>query len=138
MNSQKRLPALIVTALGIASLLAAAALAHHSPAVFDRTRMITIEGVVTAFSWSNPHSWIHLDVTDENDVVSNWTVEMNPATILARGGWRRNTLQAGDEISVIVYPLRENEPGGQFISLTLPDGSTMGEVPAVLGDAPQR
>lgn len=138
MNSHKLLPVLMVTALCSVSLFAAATLAHHSPAVFDRTRMITIEGVVTTFSWSNPHSWIHLDVADENGDVSNWTVEMNPATILARGGWRRNTLQPGDEVTVIVYPLRENEPGGQFISLTLPDGTTMGEVPAVLGGSQQR
>jgi hypothetical protein len=138
MNSPKLLPVLIVSTPLSLALVTAIAVAHHSPAVFERTRIITIEGVVTTFSWSNPHSWIHMDVTDDDGNVHNWAVEMNPATILARGGWRRTTLQPGDEITVIVYQTRDDEPGGRFISLTLPDGSTMGEVPAMLGDAPQR
>ncbi len=124
--------------LVVLSILAGTIQAHHSPAVFDRTRSISLEGVITSFSWSNPHSWIHLNVTTESGDVEAWTVEMNPATILARGGWRRNSLQPGDEVTVFVHPLRSDERGGQFIAVTLPDSSTLGEVPAVLGESPQR
>jgi hypothetical protein len=127
-----------ISSLGcVLALLAAgagSAVAHHSPAVFDRSRTMTLEGVVTQFSWSNPHSWIHIDVTNDDGEVQNWTIEMNPATLLARGGWRRNSVQPGDSVSVLVHPLRRpDERGGQFVSITLPDGQVLGEVPAVLG-----
>jgi hypothetical protein len=110
-------------------LCTGAALAHHSPIVFDRTRQITIEGVVTEFKWSSPHSWIHLDVKDAKGVVGNWGVEMNPASLLARGGWKSTTIKPGDKVSITVYPLRNDEKGGQYISIKLPDGKTLGERP---------
>jgi hypothetical protein len=111
-----------------------AAVAHHSPAVFDQTKEVAIEGVVTEFTWSNPHSWIHLDVTTESGAVENWSIEMNPPTFLVRGGWRSNTLQPGDHVTVVVNPLRTGEKAGKYVSITLPDGRVLGEQPAVLGD----
>jgi len=114
--------------LGALSLaLSAAALAHHSPAVFDRSRQVTLSGVVTEFRWGNPHSWIHLDIETEGDAVERWSVEMDPASHLARRGWRSTTVKPGDRVSVLVYPLRNDEKGGQYVSITLPDGSTMDE-----------
>lgn len=112
----------------LSSLLAAsAALAHHSPAVFDRTREITLVGVVTEFRWSNPHCWIHLDVADAAGATSAWSVEMNPASLLARNGWTSKTIQPGDMVEVRVHPLRNDEKGGQYISVKLPSGATMDE-----------
>jgi hypothetical protein len=108
-------------------LSAAAAFAHHSPAVFDRTRQIEIAGVVREFRWGNPHSWIHLDVADDEGRVSTWSVEMDPATMLGREGWTRRTLAPGDRVEVKVYPLRNDEKGGQYISVELPDGTVMDE-----------
>jgi hypothetical protein len=115
------------TALSTALLFACSALAHHSPIVFDRTKQVTIAGTVTEFRWGNPHSWIHIDVTDADGKVANWSVEMDPASHLARDGWRSSTLKAGDKISVLVYPLRNDEKGGQYISVTLPDGKKLGQ-----------
>jgi hypothetical protein len=116
----------------IAALLAllvidSTALAHHSPIVFDRSRQATLTGVVTEFRWGNPHCWIHVDVADADGKVSNWGVEMNPASHLAREGWRSTTLKPGDKVSIVVYPLRNDEKGGQYISITLPDGKTLGQ-----------
>jgi hypothetical protein len=107
-------------------LTAGAALAHHSPIVFDRTRQVTLDGTVTEFRWGNPHSWIHIDVADADGKVANWSIEMDPASHLARQGWRSSTLKAGDKISVVVFPLRNDEKGGQYISVTLPDGKKLG------------
>jgi hypothetical protein len=107
-------------------LTAGAALAHHSPIVFDRTKQVTLDGVVTEFRWGNPHSWIHIDIADADGKVANWSIEMDPASHLARQGWRSSTLKAGDKISVVVYPLRNDEKGGQYISVTLPDGKKLG------------
>jgi Family of unknown function (DUF6152) len=103
------------------------AFAHHSPIVFDRTKKVTLTGTVTEFRWGNPHSWIHLDVKDENGVVGNWGVEMNPANNLVREGWRSSTLKPGDKVAIVVHPLRNNEKGGQFLSITLPDGTVLGQ-----------
>lgn len=115
--------------LALATLLFAAGtgLAHHSPIVFDRTKQVTLTGIVTEFRWGNPHSWIHVDVADAGGTVANWSVEMDPASHLARQGWRSSTLKAGDRITVVVYPLRNDEKGGQYISVTLPDGTNLGQ-----------
>ena len=107
-------------------LTAGAALAHHSPIVFDRTRQVTLDGVVTEFRWGNPHSWIHVDIADADGKLANWSIEMDPASHLARQGWRSTTLKVGDKISVVVYPLRNDEKGGQYISVTLADGTKLG------------
>jgi Family of unknown function (DUF6152) len=108
-------------------LLAVNVYAHHSPIVFDRTREVRIDGVIKEFKWSMPHSWIHLDVTDDEGTVATWGIEMNPASSLARRGWRASTLKPGDKVSVLVYPLRNDEKGGQYISITLPDGRVLSE-----------
>ena len=109
------------------------AFAHHSPVVFDQARTMSITGTVTEFKWGNPHSWIHLDVKDEHGEVGNWSVEMNPANNLAREGWRASTLKVGDKVTIVVHPLRNNEKGGQFLSVKLPDGTTLGgQGPGVL------
>ncbi len=103
------------------------AVAHHSPIVFDQTRKMTITGTVTEFKWGNPHSWIHLDVKDERGEVASWGVEMNPANNLAREGWRASTLKPGDKVTIVVHPLRNNEKGGQYLSIKLPDGTALGD-----------
>jgi hypothetical protein len=109
------------------ALVTGAALAHHSPIVFDRTRQVTLTGTVTEFRWGNPHSWIHIDVADADGKIANWGVEMDPASHLARAGWRSSTLKPGDQVSIVVYPLRNDEKGGQYRSITLPDGTVLGE-----------
>lgn len=117
-------------AVALGSLLLgvlAPAVAHHSPAVFDRSRELRVEGVVKEFKWGMPHSWIQLDVTDGDGAVATWGIEMNPATSLVKRGWRASTLKPGDKVSVLVYPLRGDEKGGQFIAITLPDGNVLAE-----------
>jgi hypothetical protein len=108
--------------------------AHHAPAIFDQTRTIVVEGTVTDFVWSNPHSWIRMDVVDANGKVENWSIEMNPPTYLIRGGWKSTTLKRGDEVSVVVNPLRTGEAAGKYVAITLPDGRVLGEQEAVLGE----
>jgi hypothetical protein len=113
----------------VSMLVSGAALAHHSPVVFDHTKQITIVGTVTEFKWSSPHAWMHIDVADKDGRTSNWGVEMNPASLLARAGWKASTIKPGDKVEVLIYPLRNDEKGGQYISIKLPDGRTLGEKP---------
>ena len=99
--------------------------AHHSGAGVDRTRTVTITGTVKDFRWTNPHSWIDLEVTDAKGTAL-WSVEMNPPPFLIRGGWKSTTLKPGDKVSVTLNPIRTGEPGGIFVSVTLPDGKVLG------------
>src|SRR3954471_4924832 len=109
----------------LASLLVSgAAIAHHSPVVFDHTKQLMIVGTVTEFKWSSPHAWMHVDVPDKDGKTYNWGVEMNPASLLARSGWKATTVKPGDKVEILVYPLRNDEKGGQYISIKLPDGRT--------------
>jgi hypothetical protein len=111
-----------------AALLSVAipALAHHSGAGVDRTRTITVKGVVKEFRWTNPHSWIDLEVRSDTGAVEVWSIEMNPPPFLIRAGWRSSTLKPGDEVSVTLNPMRSGDPGGIFVSVTLADGRVLG------------
>jgi hypothetical protein len=102
------------------------ALAHHSFAMFDTAKPITISGVVTAFQWTNPHSYIEVDVADDRGEVRHWSIELGSTSILLRGGWKFNTIKKGDKVSAVVSPLRNGEPGSLLTRITLPDGRVLG------------
>ena len=108
-------------------MAASAAFAHHSFAMFDRSKETTLVGTVHEFQWTNPHSWIELDVANDSGSVDKWSIELNSPNNLARQGWHSDSVKSGDKISVVIWPLRSGEKGGLFISLTLPDGSTLDE-----------
>jgi hypothetical protein len=105
-------------------MVAGTAWAHHSGAGVDRTRTVTITGVVKEFRWTNPHSWIDLEVTDAKGTAV-WSIEMNPPPYLVRSGWKASTLKPGDKVSVTLNPIRTGEPGGIFVSVTLGDGRVL-------------
>jgi hypothetical protein len=114
-------------AFGIAFLAAAApAWVHHSGAMFDRTRVVTISGVVTEFVWSNPHSSFKVDVTGADGKVDTWAIEMNGPNNLVHEGWKRTTIKPGDKVKVVVNPLRDGRPGGWYVGITLADGKSLG------------
>ena len=76
--------------------------AHHSfDAEFDRSKPITITGVVTKVEWTNPHVWFYVNVKDaKTGEVTNWGAEMGPPHGLQRGGWRRDTMKIGESVTV--------------------------------------
>ncbi len=120
-----------VTVLSLA-LLAGPALAHHSGAMFDRSKVVELDGVVKEFGWNNPHSWIRLVANDATAGNLEWTVEMGSYNGLARAGWTKNTLKPGDHILLKVYPLKSGSPGGAFKEVTVA-GKVMGGGPAGAG-----
>ena len=111
---------------GLLSLLilatAGPALAHHSFAMFDHTRTLTIKGSVTKFQWTNPHAYIELDVPDADGTSKHFTIECTSINILSRQGWRSNLFKAGDQVTAIVSPLLSGQPGGLLLEVTLPNG----------------
>jgi hypothetical protein len=97
--------------------------AHHSFAMFDRTKETPLTGVVKAFQWTNPHSWIQLVVTDASGKSVEWSLEGGSPSVLSRNGWKRTTLRPGDKVKVLINPLKDGAPGGTFLEVTKEDGS---------------
>jgi hypothetical protein len=99
----------VSAAAGLISLfLAAGALAHHSfSAEFDVGRPVEITGTVSTIEWTNPHAWVHLDVTDGQGHVQSWAAEMLGVIALARRGLSRNNLKAGDRVTVTGFGARD-------------------------------
>ena len=116
-------------------LLGAAALpavAHHSFSMFDAQKEVVLKGKVKDFQWSNPHTWIQLDVTDATGKVVEWSIEGGSPNLVGRQGWKRNTFKPGDAVEITVHPLRDGQPGGSFVRAVLPDGRKLGgeQIPA--------
>lgn len=118
-------------------LAAAVALsAHHAAAGIDRAATKELKGTIKAFSWQNPHSWMEVEVVGEGGKVVTWTVEMTAPSYLVRAGWKASTVKPGDEVRVTVHPLKNGDPGGLFMSVTLADGRTLTERPVLAQAAP--
>ena len=120
----------ILSAFVILLAAVASVSAHHASAGIDRTTTKELKGTIKAFSWQNPHSWMEVEVASEGKVVT-WTVEMTAPSYLVRAGWKATTIKPGDEVSVTVRPLKNGDPGGLFVSVTLADGRTLTERPVV-------
>jgi len=104
---------------------ASAAYAHHSFAMFDNENKIKLKGKVTDFQWQNPHVYIEIDGSDvygKDKSTKSWTIECANPGILNRIGWKFNMVKVGDEVTLIVAPLRSGEPGALLKQITLPDG----------------
>jgi hypothetical protein len=125
----QRLGPLVVAMVALGSVV----MAHHSPAAFDRTKKLELKGTVTAFKWSNPHTYLEIDVPGKKGV-QNWVVEMTSPTYLARAGWKNNSVKKGDMVTVICNPLKEaDKTACIFESIKLTDGRTLTEAPPRLG-----
>ena len=110
-------------------LVATPARGHHSFAMFDVTKRVTLSGTVTAFEWTNPHAYIELDVPDEKGVVKHWSIELGSPSILMQGGWKFKDLKYGDKVTMVVNPLKSGESGALLSSITMPDGRVLGNGP---------
>jgi hypothetical protein len=105
-------PAVIATAALIA--LAGTAAAHHSFAMFDQEHPQEIVGTVREFRYTNPHSFIVLDITDQDGNSETWDLEGGSPGALARYGWAATSLRSGDVVRMIIHPLRSGAPGGSW------------------------
>jgi len=111
-------------------MLAAVPLAaHHSFVMFDTSKQVTITGSVTSFEWTNPHTYIEIDVPEESGAVKHWSIELGSPSILRNGGWKHNTLAPGDKITLTINPLKNGNPGGLLLQAILPDGRKLGNGP---------
>ncbi|MXO72541.1 DUF6152 family protein [Alteraurantiacibacter buctensis] len=116
--------ALAVAGAGTAAILAAPVVAHHSFAMFNQREIMTVEGTVREFQWTNPHAFIELEERHGNST-RTWSIELNSPNNLTRQGWRRTSLRPGDRISLRMNPLRNGEHGGLFLDLRKADGTVL-------------
>jgi hypothetical protein len=103
--------------------LTTAAFAHHSFAVYDHARTLTLRGTVTKFQWTNPHAFIELDVKQPDGSVKHYSVELTSINMMQRVGWRSNMIKAGDQVTAVVAPLLTGEPVGLGLEVILADGT---------------
>jgi hypothetical protein len=114
--------------LVIVSLIACGAgvaAAHHSTAAFDTTAEKVISGTVKKFDYSNPHTWVWLDVPNDHGGVDTWGVEGMSPNYLNRRGWTRTTLKPGDKLTITVRPMKNGEKGGMWVKATRPSGEVL-------------
>jgi hypothetical protein len=122
-------------ALAFAFAIPSFCFAHHSFAMFDPAKSVTLQGEVKEFRWTNPHVFIQLMATAQGGASEEWSIEMTSPEHLARAGWRPGTLKRGDKVMLVVHPLRTGEHGGQFVSGTGTDGVTLGKAAATAAAA---
>ncbi|MEJ2408981.1 MAG: DUF6152 family protein [Novosphingobium sp.] len=101
------------------------ALAHHSFAMFDQTKVNEKDNATVAeFRFTNPHSFVVLNVKD-GGTVTRYVFECSSVNMMSKGGWKFNTLKAGDKVNVTFYPLRNGKPGGMLKTIKLSDGRVL-------------
>jgi hypothetical protein len=106
--------------------------AHHSFAMFDMSKTVSFKGKIKELQWTNPHVWIELTV-DEKDGPVNYAFEGAAVAVLKRVGWTKDSVKAGDVVTVVGHPYKNGRPGGSIDHLVLADGRKLGTGDAIPG-----
>src|SRR5262245_45076311 len=103
----------VLFALIVLLVVSSSLLAHHGTAVsYDQNKSVTLTGTLTKFSWTNPHCYVELDVKNSSGQVVHWAGEMNSPGVLKVAGWTRETIKAGDQVTLSVHPAKAGTPVG--------------------------
>jgi len=130
--------AVSVAALGVL-LVSVPLLAHHGAAALDTGKEMTLKGTVTEWIWSNPHCFLQFDAKDSTGAVRNWAVETQNPTAITQRGFSRTLFKAGDEVTVIIEPVKNGQPIGRLLTVVLPSGQKLvAAPPTTLENAPLR
>lgn len=115
----------LVAGLGLATIGAGGALAHHSSALFDGGKEVVVEGTVKDFQYTNPHSWLLVEAVDTAGKQFQWSFEAEGPSTLLRSGIKKSSLRPGDRVTVRGHPLKDGRAGGVIISVTKHDGTLL-------------
>ena len=108
--------------LGSATLLATPTFAHHSGVMFDDAKEITVTGTVKEFQYTNPHSWLLVDVKNDDGTVTTWGFEAEGPSTLTRAGIRKSDFSPGTEITITGHPMKDGRPAAAWMKATRGDG----------------
>jgi hypothetical protein len=121
-----------------AAMWASAASAHHSFALFDMSKLVTISGTVTEWQWANPHSWLYMAVRKADGTTERWAFECSSPNMMIRWGWNKNDIHVGDKITVDGHVARDGKTVASVQTLFLANGKIladpMGQARNVSGD----
>jgi len=115
----------LIFSLGLASVCGPVH-AHHGNAAYDETTPVAIKGTVTEFVWANPHAQIYLDVTQDKGDIKHWGVETLSPGKLLRAGWTKDSVKAGDRVTIRFYAAKSGAPVGFLLKLVFADGRELG------------
>jgi hypothetical protein len=101
-------------------------LAHHGNAAYDDKAPLTVKGTVTDFLWVNPHVQVFVDVKNDQGEIVHWGCETVSPSKLFRSGWTRESLKAGDQVTITVYPAKSHAPVGLIRKVVLANGKVLG------------
>lgn len=124
--SKKHIP--VMASLLLTLGVVAQTLAHHSFAMFDGDKLVTLEGSIYSVEWKNPHAWIWVAVTDDKGQQQVWGLEGTSPGAFAQQGITKQDFLAGNKVTVDIHPLKDGRPGGQFLRMTFPDGRVVGSL----------
>jgi hypothetical protein len=127
-NQMKRI---VLTAIATAALAASAgsAFAHHSGAMFDAAKEVSLQGTVKEFQYTNPHSWLVVNVPDASGKVVEWSFEAEGPSTLLRAGIKKSSLMPGDKVTVKGHPLKDGRPGAGLMTVVKADGTVLNPRP---------
>ena len=104
--------------------------AHHGAAAFDVGKKVTLKGTVKGWVYSNPHCLLSLDVMGSDGTVVTWIAEGQAPNVISPNGYRKDTFTFGDQVTVIVEPVKNGNPLGRILGVVLADGRTLGAAAA--------
>jgi hypothetical protein len=124
-------PKILPAAFGFLTMvwLAGTAVAHHSTAMFEWGKEVTIDGTINKWEWTQPHTFIWLDVPGEKGTVDQYALEGMSPSWLGRRGWDRKSITAGEKVKIVYYPLKDGRKGGFYVRVLLADGRTLEAFP---------
>ena len=115
----------IFSAAAALTVIASVASAHHSFAMFDQTKEVTLDGTVKELQWTNPHIWVQVMAKDPaTGKEVEWSIEGGSPNNLARKGWSRNSLKSGDKVVITIHPLKNGDNGGSLMKVSV-NGTTL-------------
>ena len=131
MKFKTLLPMASIGAAALAGALIGAgpASAHHSTAMFDMDKEVTLAGTVKDFQWTQPHTWIDFEVPNAAGGADVYGIEGMSPSYLGRNGWSKRTLNPGDKVTVSIHPLKDGRKGGFDVGVTWPNGKVMYNLP---------
>ena len=113
----------------VCTAIAAPAMAHHSFAMFDNDKTVALQGTVKEFDWTNPHAWLYITVVDPSGKPAEWAFEMASPLQLVSKGWKQDSVKTGDKITIQMHPMKDGSHGGSSVSVTLANGTVLGQPP---------
>jgi hypothetical protein len=103
------------------------AYAHHSFALFDRSRLLTLNGTVREWKWANPHTWLTVVVRKADGTDEDWALVGSSPNMMARWGWNAADIKAGDKVMVDIHPARDGKMIGELHTVFLAGGKVLAD-----------